>query len=149
MTELVDVETSVRRPVHSSKIAVVLRDDLASWQKLNVTAFLASGIAAGAAEAIGEPYRDADGTRYAAMFGQPVMVYAADRARLGRTIERALGRGVTPAIFTAELFGTGDDEANRAEVAARTRADLDLVGVAVRAERKTIDKIVDGLTLHR
>ena len=29
-----------------SKIAVVLAEDLAVWQKLNVTAFLASGIAA-------------------------------------------------------------------------------------------------------
>ena len=29
-----------------TKIAVVLRDDLAGWQETNVTAFLVSGIAA-------------------------------------------------------------------------------------------------------
>lgn len=29
-----------------TKIAVLLRDDLASWQRLNVTAFLVSGLAA-------------------------------------------------------------------------------------------------------
>ena len=29
-----------------TKIAIVLRDDLETWQKLNVTAFLASGVAA-------------------------------------------------------------------------------------------------------
>ncbi|SFQ39113.1 Protein of unknown function [Amycolatopsis rubida] len=28
-----------------TKIAVLLRDDLASWQRLNVTAFLVSGVA--------------------------------------------------------------------------------------------------------
>ena len=32
-------------PVFDTKIAVVLRDDLAVWQKTNVTAFLVSGIA--------------------------------------------------------------------------------------------------------
>jgi hypothetical protein len=66
-----------------------------------------------------------------------------------KTCDRALSRGVSPAIFSAAVFGTGDDAANRAEVAARSRGDLDLVGIAVRAERKVVDKIVDGLKLHR
>lgn len=136
-------------PVITTKIAVVLRDDLATWQKLNVTAFLASGIAAAAPEAIGREYTDADDTRYGAMFGQPVMVYAADGARLTRTLNRARSRGVLATIFTADLFTTGHDDANRAAVAAVRRDDLDLVGVAVRSERKVVDKIVDGLSLHR
>lgn len=131
-----------------TKIAVVLRDDLATWQKLNVTAFLASGVAATAREAIGEQYVDADGTEYAPMFGQPVLVFAADAARLRRTVDRALRRGVQPAIFTADLFATGHDAANRAAVAATGRADLDLVGIGLRGERRTVDKIVDGLRLH-
>lgn len=46
-----------------TKIAVLLRDDLAPWQQLNVTAFLVSGLAATVPELIGEPYADADGTR--------------------------------------------------------------------------------------
>ena len=149
MTELMTHSEALCRPHHDTKIAVVLSDDLQTWQKLNVTAFLASGVAASATESIGSAYADAEGTRYAPMFGQPVMVYSADQARLNRTFDRALNRGVTPAIFTAALFGTGDDDANRAEVAARRRGDLDLVGIAVRAERKVVDKIVDGLKLHR
>lgn len=60
-----------------TKIAVLLRDDLASWQRLNVTAFLVSGIANAQPELLGEEYRDADGTRYLPMFGQPVLVFAA------------------------------------------------------------------------
>ena len=48
-----------------TKTAVVVRDDLASWQRLNVTAFLVSGlIGAAEADAIGEPYEDADGVAY-------------------------------------------------------------------------------------
>jgi hypothetical protein len=37
-----------------TKIAVLLRDDLASWQRLNVTAFLVSGIAGAEPELLGE-----------------------------------------------------------------------------------------------
>lgn len=132
----------------NTKIAVVLDVDLPVWQKLNVTAFLASGIAATAVDAIGLNYADADGTDYAPMFGQPVMVFGADKARLTRTLNRALDRGVSPAIFTSALFGTGHDDENRAAVAAVRRAELDVVGLAVRAERKVVDKIVDGLKLH-
>ncbi len=70
------------------------------------------------------------------------------RARSGVHIERALDRDVTPAIYTAELFATGHDEANRAAVADVLAENLDLVGIAFRAERKTVDKVVDGLRFH-
>jgi hypothetical protein len=56
---------------------------------------------------------------------------------------------VTSAIYTAELFATGHDEANRAAVAVVAVEDLDLVGIAFRSERRTVDKIVDRLKLHR
>ena len=48
----------------NTKIAVVLREDLAVWQKLNVTAFLVSGVAGTDADTIGEPYEDESGFRY-------------------------------------------------------------------------------------
>lgn len=132
----------------ATKIAVVLRDDLAVWQKANVTAFLVSGVAGTNPDVVGEPYRDASGNEYLPMFVQPVLVYEADAAALRRAYERALDRGVTPAIYTSELFATGYDEANRAAVAAVTAEDLDLVGIALRADRKVVDKVVDRLRLH-
>jgi hypothetical protein len=131
-----------------TKLAVVLRDDLAVWQKTNVTAFLVSGIAGTVPGVVGEPYRDASGNEYLPMFVQPVLVYEADAAGLRRAYERARTRGVTPAIYTAELFETNHDEANRAAVAAVGAAELDLVGLAFRAERKTVDKVVDRLRFH-
>jgi hypothetical protein len=131
-----------------TKIAVVLRDDLAVWQKTNVTAFLVSGIAGTVPNVVGEPYRDASGNEYLPMFVQPVLVYAADAAGVRRAYERAMSRGVTPAVYTQELFTTNHDEANRAAVAAVSEEELDLVGVAFRAERKTVDKIVDRLRFH-
>ena len=131
-----------------TKIAVILRDDLAVWQKTNVTAFLVSGIAGTVPGVVGEPYRDAAGTEYLPMFVQPVLVYEADGAGLRRAYERALSREVTPAVYTNELFATNHDAANRAAVASVEPRDLDLVGIAFRAERKTVDRIVDRLRLH-
>jgi hypothetical protein len=131
-----------------TKIAVVLRDDLAVWQKTNVTAFLVSGIAGTVADIVGEPYRDGSGNEYLPMFVQPVLVYEADDPALRRAYERAMSRGVTPAIYTHDLFATNHDEANRAAVAGVPAEELDLVGIAFRAERKTVDKIVDRLRFH-
>src|SRR3954447_21023885 len=132
-----------------TKVAVVLREDLAVWQKANVTAFLISGIAGTDPSLVGEPYVDGSGNHYLPMLRQPVLVYAADTAGLRRTYERAMQRGVEQlAIYTAELFATAHDDANRAAVAAVPADDLDLVGIAFRAERKTVDKVLDRLRPH-
>ena len=47
-----------------------------------------------------------------------------------------------------ELFDTGHDEANRAVVAAVPADELDLVGIAFRAERRIADRVVDRLRFH-
>jgi hypothetical protein len=131
-----------------TKIAVVVRTDLEPWQKLNVASFLSGGIAATFPECIGTPYEDGSGTKYLSLIGQPILIYGADRAALTRALERALARNVTPAVYTEDMFETTHDGANRAAVRAVARADLNLVGIAMRAERKVIDKIVDGLKFH-
>jgi hypothetical protein len=132
-----------------TKIAVLLRDDLATWQRLNATAFLVSGIAGAVPELLGEEYLDADGTRYLPMFGQPVMVFEGDADTLKAAHARALGRGLRVSVFTSELFTTGNDWDNRAAVLAVARDKLDLVGLAVHGPRGVVDKVVKGATLHR
>src|SRR4051812_23316186 len=106
--QLVSVEPMSQPTIRfETKIAVVLRADLAPWQELNVTAFLASGVAAGAPESIGEHYTDADGTKYLPLFGQPVLVFTAPAAEdLARALDRALSRDLMPAVFTADMFRT-------------------------------------------
>ncbi|MET7375814.1 DUF2000 domain-containing protein [Micromonospora arida] len=131
-----------------TKIAVLLRNDLASWQRLNVTAFLVSGIASTLPELVGEEYRDADGTSYLPMFGQPVLVFAGDRATLVGAHSRGLTRGLRLAIFTSELFATGNDRDNRAAVQAVGREKLDLVGLALHAPRNVVDKVLKGASMH-
>jgi hypothetical protein len=131
-----------------TKIAVVIRDDLATWQRLNVCAFLVSGIAAAVPELIGEPYADADGTKYLSMFGQPVLVFEAPAAVLTAAHTRGLSRGLPMSIFTADLFTTGNDEDNRAAVRSVAAGALDLVGLAVHGPRNAVDKIVKGARMH-
>ncbi|MDB5516684.1 MAG: hypothetical protein JWQ17_3442 [Tardiphaga sp.] len=131
-----------------TKIAVVIRTDLEPWQKLNVASFLTSGITAAFPECVGAPYEDGSGTQYLSLIGQPILIYGADRSALTRALERALARDVKPAVYTEDMFKTTHDAANREAVRAVIRADLHLVGLAMRAERKVIDKIVDGLKFH-
>lgn len=131
-----------------TKIAVLVRDDLETWQRLNVTAFVVSGVAAAHPQLIGEPYADADGTPYLALLGQPVVVLEASAAVLREVHQRAVGRALPLAVYTREMFSTGHDEANRAAVAAVPRDELDLVGLAVFGPKNGVDKTVKGARLH-
>ncbi|MFE3580719.1 DUF2000 family protein [Streptomyces vinaceus] len=131
-----------------TKIAVLLRDDLETWQRLNVTAFLVSGLGTALPEVVGEPYQDADGTRYLPMFRQPVLVFEGGKEAVTAAHERAVRRGLPTAVFTSDLFATGHDRANRAAVAAVAKARLDLVGIAVHGPRNAVDKVLKGTRMH-
>lgn len=131
-----------------TKIAVAVRDDLPSWQRLNVTAFLASGIAAGTSGIIGEPYADADGNAYLPLFRQPVVVYAASADVLDHARRRAVDRGLAMAIYTEDMFTTGNDEDNRAVVRAVPAVKLRLAGLALHGPRNAVDKVLAKAALH-
>lgn len=131
-----------------TKVVVVLAEQLAPWQELNVTAFLMSGIATSDSDLVGLPYRDGDGNQYLPMLRQPVVVMSAGAELLATVRTRALSRGVSVALYTRDLFGTGHDEANRAAVAAAPADSLDIVGLAVRGPRNLVDKVVKGARMH-
>ncbi|CAL9498341.1 hypothetical protein SUDANB176_03391 [Streptomyces sp. enrichment culture] len=131
-----------------TKIAVLLREDLESWQRLNVTAFLVSGLGTRLPEVIGEPYEDADRVPYLPMFRQPVLVFEGTKETLRAAHTRALSRALPRAVFTGDLFATGHDEANRAAVRAVGTSDLDLVGLAVYGPRNAVDKVLKGARMH-
>jgi hypothetical protein len=131
-----------------TKVAIIVLDDLAVWQKLNVTAFLATGIAGAAPEALGQPYEDAAGRRHAPLLGQPMMVYQADNAGLLRAFRQGIERELTRAVYVRAMFSTGHDSANREAFRAEPADSPDLVGLAVRGPKKAVDKAVKGLALH-
>jgi hypothetical protein len=131
-----------------TKVAIVVREDLAGWQKLNVTAFVASAVAHATDEVMGRPYEDGSGNRYLSMIREPIMVFAADAALLTRTHQRALSRLLPTAVYTEDLFATGNDEDNRAAVKAVTAEKLALAGLGLYGPRNEVDKVVKGLVLH-
>jgi hypothetical protein len=131
-----------------TKIAIVLRNNLASWQKLNVTAFLSCGIAGQFPAIIGAPYRDRAGNTYNALSIQPIIVLSADEEKMAIIHRRSLERGVTSSVFIEEMFATDHDAANRAAFAEFAPEDARVVGIALRADKKIVDKITKGASMH-
>ncbi|MFG1670203.1 DUF2000 family protein [Streptomyces sp. Y7] len=140
---------STEAPVRfDTKIAVLLREDLEPWQRLNVTAFLVSGLGTQLPEVIGAPYEDADDVPYLPMFRQPVLVFEATKETLTTAHARVLSRALPRAVFTSDLFSTGNDRDNRAAVRAVPTGELDLVGMAVYGPRNAVDKVIKGARMH-
>lgn len=131
-----------------TKVAILVREDLAVWQKLNVTAFLATGIAGAAPEAMGEPYEDASGRFHARLLGQPMLVFAADEGDLQRAFRIGIERDLTRSVYVKAMFSTGHDAANRAVFKAEPADAPDLVGIALRGPKKDVDKAIKGAKLH-
>ena len=131
-----------------TKIAIVVRDDLAVWQKLNVTAFLTSGVVGATEGLLGEPYRDANGNIYNPLMIQPVIVLAADADGIRKIYRRAMDRNVRMSLYIEDMFATGNDAANRATVRRYGPEDMNVVGLALREDRKTVDKITKGARKH-
>ena len=131
-----------------TKIAIVIRDDLATWQKLNVTAFLVSGIVGATPGMIGEPYRDGADNLYHPLAIQPMIVLAADAEAMRAIYRRAMERGVRYSLYVEEMFATGHDGANRAAVRALQPDAMKVVGLALREDKKLVDKITKGARMH-
>lgn len=131
-----------------TKIAVLLRNELQVWQRLNITSFLASGLAAAVPELIGDPYVDASGVQYLPVFRQPVLVFEGSKEILQTAHGKALSRGLPMAVYTFDLFSTNNDRDNRAAVAAVETSSLDLVGISLHGPKNAVDKILKGARMH-
>ncbi|MTH97734.1 DUF2000 family protein [Roseibium sp. RKSG952] len=131
-----------------TKFVVVVRDDLATWQKLNVTAFLSTGIAAAKPEIIGENYRDAAGNVYHPLSAQPIIVLSADKGLLSKIRMRALQRDIRASLYIDEMFSTGHDAANRAVFAQVPLEETCIAGIAFHAGKRIADKITKGAKMH-
>ena len=131
-----------------TKIAIVVREDLATWQKLNITAFLMSGITAENTDLIGEKYVDKDGNHHLPMSRQPVIILSGAASVLRNARNRANERGIATVAYIEEMFATGHDEANRAVFSEHMSYEDNTVGIALRADKKIVDKITKGAKMH-
>jgi len=135
--------------MHENKIVIIVGDDLKTWQKLNVTAFLSSAVAIEFPEIHGRHLVTASGNTYLPFFKQPVLVYKADDiTQMQRVFKRAKERELKIGIYSSQLFSTMNEQANLDETAKHTDDELDLVGLAIYGDSKKVSKAIDGLKFH-
>lgn len=135
--------------MYSNEIALVIKNDLAGWQKLNVAAFLASSVAIQFPDTHGKEFVNASGSVYLPFIKHPILIYKADaEAEIRRAFNRAKERGLAIGIYTEPLFATKNEEENHVEIAKATDEEQVLVGLAVYGENKKVAKALEGLKFH-
>ena len=134
---------------YENKIAIVIKDGLQSWQKLNVASFLASSVAIAFPETHGEKFVNASGSEYLPFIKHPILVYKADtEAEIKRAFNRAKERGLHIGIYTEALFATKNEGENHIEIAKSSDEEQVLVGIVIYGENKKVAKALDGLKFH-
>ncbi|QKG56617.1 DUF2000 family protein [Hymenobacter sp. BRD128] len=135
--------------MYATKITIVLKNDLADWQKLNVTAFLASAVAIQFPGTHGQPLVGSSGTAFLPFLRQPILVYKAEREEeLQRARRRAAERGLAVGIYTEPLFATRGEAENLAVVASYTDDEQPLVGLVLYGDAKQVSKALNGLKFY-
>jgi Uncharacterized protein conserved in bacteria len=134
--------------MYEKKIAIVLRNDLQNWQKLNVTSFLASSIAIAFTEVHGNSFSTNTEGEFLPFINQPILIYKADnddimRRVFSRSKERALHIGIYPQTF----FSTKSAEENYLVMEKFNGETEALAGIVIYGETKKVYKALDGLKL--
>jgi hypothetical protein len=134
---------------YNNKIAIIIKNDLENWQKLNVTAFLASSVAIKFPETHGKSFYNASNSEYLPFIKHPIMIYKADtEAEIKRAFYRAKERELHIGIYTFALFATKNEDENHIEIAKSNDEDQQLVGIVIYGENKKVNKALDGLKFH-
>lgn len=134
---------------YDNKIAIVIKDDLQSWQKLNVASFLASSVAIKFPETHGKPFINASNSEYLPFIKHPILIFKAEtQEEITRVFNRAKERELNIGIYTKPLFATKNEEENLIEIAKYKDEEQNLVGIIVYEDTKKVNKALDGLKFH-
>lgn len=135
--------------IYENKIAIVIKNDLMTWQKLNVASFLASSVAIKFPDTHGKPFVNASNSEYLPFIKHPILIFKADtEAEIKRAFTRAKERELHIGIYTAPLFATKNEEENLVEIAKYNDEEQNLVGIVMYGDAKKINKALDGLKFH-
>jgi hypothetical protein len=135
--------------MYDKKIAIVIKDDLLIWQKLNVAAFLASAVAIQFPETHGKEFTNSSGSVYLPFIKHPILIYKADTDdQIKRAFIRAKERALAIGIYTKPLFATKNEEGNHIEIGRFTDEGQELAGIVLYGENKKVDKALGGLKFH-
>ena len=107
-----------------------------------------SGIIGKHPELIGKEYLDKSANSYLALSQQPAVILEADTTKIGKIHERIISRSTASALYIRDMFSTYNDDDNRNTVLKYDSSELPLVGIAIREEKKLVDKVTKGAKLH-
>ncbi len=134
---------------YENKIAIVIKNDLENWQKLNVASFLASSVAIKFPDTHGKSFINASNAEYLPFIKHPILIFKAENdAEMKRAFNRAKERELNIGIYTAPLFATKNEEENLIEIAKCNDEDQNLVGIVIYGDTKKVNKALDGLKFH-
>jgi hypothetical protein len=77
-----------------------------------------------------------------------MIVLSADKGAIAPIFRRAMQRNVRLSLYIHDMFSTGHDAANRAAVQQYPPETMDVVGLALREDRRLVDKITKGARMH-
>ena len=92
--------------------------------------------------------RTLPGNTYNPLVVQPVIVLCADADAIKAIYRRAMERGARLSLYIEDMFSTGHDAANRAAVKQYAPEAMNVVGLALREDKKVVDKITKGARMH-
>ncbi len=134
---------------YENKIAIVIKNDLQTWQKLNVASFLASSVAIQFPDTHGKAFVNASNSTYLPFIKHPILIFGAENSeQIKRAFNRAKERELHIGIYTEPLFATKNEEENLVEIAKYTDNEQNLVGIVVYGDVKKVNKALDGLKFH-
>jgi hypothetical protein len=134
---------------YENKIAIVIKNDLQTWQKLNVASFLASSVAIKFPDTHGKAFINASNSAYLPFIKHPILIFGAENSeQIKRAFNRAKERELHIGIYTEPLFATKNEEENLVEIAKCTDDGQNLVGIVIYGDVKKVNKALDGLKFH-
>lgn len=140
------LEMSLAKP---QRLVIVLHPDIPTWQSLNITAFLASGLASIRNNLLGSPYVDGSGVTHTRLFSQPVVVLQANTAHLQSLIVKARATDeIGSSVFVRGMLLTDSDADNRATISNVPTAQLDLLGIGLVGPKNKLNKLLAGVPKH-
>ena len=72
----------------------------------------------------------------------------ADRELINTIYRRAMERGARLSLYIVDMFATGHDAANWATVWQHRPETMNVAGLALREDKKMVDKITKGARMH-
>ncbi len=77
-----------------------------------------------------------------------MIVLSADADGIKTISRRAMERGIAISLYIEDMFATSHDEANRAAVKRYMPDAMNVVGLALRDDKKVVDKVTKGARMH-